>query len=328
MKLRSSPGHASACKSEVIFILRQTGVVFFARSPDRAMAARAAFPLDPREPDPVSQRELYSPPPSFLPLLSPDAHVAPIPGSVAARQLIIRYFEGLVPPRGDEQMEEVCADMITASRAGVLNGINPDQLLRACHICDQHGLRVMSRQMEPGAVQNRMLASYIANIAMYTTELGQGESPYAACNRALRDADSVQCKPFVPFIWHLTHALARCEPYDGDTVYRFVNVDLSAQHLPGSEVTWSSFISCTTSMDELRAAGMTGSGTTFAIRLTTGRARSISRYSLMPIEGEVVLPVFSRFRVLELEPTGNGRVLIRLEELPPRDPIINFDLQQ
>ena len=106
---------------------------FFARSPDRAMAARAAFPLDPREPDPVSQRELYSPPPAFLPLLSPDAHVAPIPGSVAARQLIIRYFEGLVPPRGDEQMEEVCADMITASRAGVLNGINPDQLLRACH---------------------------------------------------------------------------------------------------------------------------------------------------------------------------------------------------
>jgi hypothetical protein len=28
MKLRSSPGHESACKSEVVFILRQSGVVF------------------------------------------------------------------------------------------------------------------------------------------------------------------------------------------------------------------------------------------------------------------------------------------------------------
>ena len=130
----------SSVRDEVEAIARsRAGVIrVFARPPVRVLAVRPVFPLDPREPDPLLPRETdYVPPRVFDPVASripPLPTPVPVPGSVAARQLIIRFFEGLVPPRGDEQMDEVCADMIEACRTGVLNGIDPDQLLRACHV--------------------------------------------------------------------------------------------------------------------------------------------------------------------------------------------------
>ena len=43
-------------------------------------------------------------------------------------------FKSLAPPRGDERMEDVCADFIADARAG-LNGIDPDELCAARASC-------------------------------------------------------------------------------------------------------------------------------------------------------------------------------------------------
>jgi hypothetical protein len=72
--------------------------------------------------------------------------------------------------------------------------------------------------------------------------------------------------------------------------------------------------------------GKTGTRTLFSIELTTGRARSITKFSLVPSEAEVLLPPNSRFVVLGQLDAGNGLIIITLRELPSRDPIVHFDL--
>ncbi len=55
---------------------------------------------------------------------------------------ITGFFETLAPPRGDESMLEVCAKLIGDAQAG-LNGINPDELISTCKLCDERGRDMM-----------------------------------------------------------------------------------------------------------------------------------------------------------------------------------------
>jgi hypothetical protein len=162
---------------------------------------------------------------------------------------------------------------------------------------------------------------------LYTAELA-GVSPYGACNEALRSADRSKCKPFVKFIWFLMHAMSLCDPYVGGNVYRGVKADLRAQYVSGREVTWFQFSSCTCDIQVEQSeqfCGSSGTRTLFSIELTTGRARSVTKFSLVPSEAEVLLPPNSRFVVLGQLDAGNGLIIITLKELPSRDPIVVFD---
>jgi hypothetical protein len=163
---------------------------------------------------------------------------------------------------------------------------------------------------------------------MYTAELN-GESPYGGCNGALRSANRAKCKPYIKFIWFLMHAMALCDPYDGAHVFRGVKADLSAEYPKDREVTWFQFSSCTCDIQVEQSEqflGSTGTRTLFSIELTTGRARVISMFSLVPSEAEVLLPPNSRFKVLGQLDAGNGLVIIQLKELPSHDPIIDFGM--
>jgi hypothetical protein len=71
--------------------------------------------------------------------------------------------------------------------------------------------------------------------------------------------------------------------------------------------------------------GSSGTRTLFAIELTTGRARIITKFSLVPSEAEVLLPPNSRFKVVGQLDAGSGLVVIQLKELSSNDPIIKFD---
>ena len=207
-------------------------------------------------------------------------------------------FESLAPPRGDESMLEVCADFIADADAG-LNGINPKDLRSACLMCDDHGRDVKNfQEKQPGAVPSLLSFSLVAVLALYTAELA-GVSPYGACNAALRSADRSKCKPYIRFIWFLIHALAKCERYVGGNVYRGVKADLRAQYPKDREVTWFQFSSCTCDIEVEQSEqflGKTGTRTLFSIELTTGRARVITKFSLVPDEAEVLLPPNSRFK--------------------------------
>jgi hypothetical protein len=225
-------------------------------------------------------------------------------------------------------MLDVCADFIAEADAG-LNGIDPNDLRSACVVCDDHGRDMKSfQEKQPGAVPSSLSPALVAVLALYTAELA-GVSPYGACNAALRSADRSKCKPFVRFIWFLMHALAHCERYVGGNVYRGVKADLRAQYPKDREVAWFQFSSCTCDIEVEQSEqflGKTGTRTLFSIELTTGRARVITKFSLVPSEAEVLLPPNSRFIVLGQLDAGNGLIIITLRELPSRDVIVDFDL--
>jgi hypothetical protein len=238
-------------------------------------------------------------------------------------------FDGLPPPRGDESMVDLCSRIIADARAG-LNGINAAELVTTCLMCDNHGRDVKQFQEKlPGAVPSDLPVSSVASLALYTAESSSGgESPYSACNGALRSANRSKCDPFVPFIWQLMHAMAKCERYDGGNVYRGVKADLKAQYPKDREVTWFQFSSCTCDIEVEQSEqflGKTGTRTLFSIELTTGRARIITKFSLVPSEAEVLLPPNSRFKVIGQLDAGNGLTMVQLKELPSLDPIIDFD---
>lgn len=150
---------------------------------------------------------------------------------------------------------------------------------------------------------------------------------YSVLNTALRDANREKCKPFVPYIWLLMHALQDCPPYPKKVVWRGMKADLSAQYPKDREVTWFQFSSCTCDMSVEQSEQFCGSSvrTLFNIELTTGRARLITQYSLVPSEAEVLLPPNSRFKVKGVLIAGGGLIQIQLEELPCFDPILDFD---
>jgi hypothetical protein len=163
---------------------------------------------------------------------------------------------------------------------------------------------------------------------LYTAESSSGESPYSACNGALRSADRSKCDPFVPFIWQLMHAMAKCERYFVANVYRGAKADLRAQYSNEREVTWFQFSSCTCDIQVEQSEQFCGSSCTrtlFSIELTTGRARIITKFSLVPSETEVPLPPNSRFKVVSQFDAGSGLTIIQLKELPSLDRMINFD---
>jgi hypothetical protein len=105
-------------------------------------------------------------------------------------------------------MLDVCANLIADARARI-NGIDADKLISLCERCDLHGRDVLRV-----AASSNMGASLIAIIAMCSTNMQVGYSPLAACNIALKSNDRSKCKPFVLFIWHVMHAMAKCDPCD------------------------------------------------------------------------------------------------------------------
>jgi hypothetical protein len=233
-------------------------------------------------------------------------------------QTIIGYFQSLTPPAGNGSMLDVFADIIAG-------GSTDQELVDMCRRCDQHGVAFKLEESLKAAVPSRLSPSHVAVFGMYTIELSGGDSPYRGCNSALRDCDPRKCKPFVPFIWHLLHAMAKCDRYDGNLVYRGIQgKDLSAQHPRNSEIMWPSFSSCSSDLPE-HFIGSSGTRTMFNIELTSGRARSIAKFSLVPSEGEVLLPPNSRFKVMSHMNAGNGLLIIQLKELPPTEPILDFD---
>ena len=70
--------------------------------------------------------------------------------------------------------------------------------------------------------------------------------------------------------------------------------------------------------------GPSGDRTFFMITHTSKRARDISRISLVPGEDEIILPPNSRFDVVSVLVSADGRVDVHLKEITPLDPIMTF----
>jgi hypothetical protein len=241
------------------------------------------------------------------------------------RSPIYGLFRGLPPPDQSSTLADALAPLIAAIESGQVTGLTVQDLRIAIAHCHNNGVDV--KQFQEADNPSRLTAAGIAAINLYTGEFVPPQF-YSVLNTALRDANREKCKPFVPYIWLLMHALRDCPVYPKKVVFRGVKADLSSQYPKDREVTWFQFSSCTCDLSVEQSdqfCGSKGDRTLFTIELTTGRSRLITDYSLVPSEAEVLLPPNCRFKVKGVFKSADGLIAIQLEELPCLEPILDFD---
>ena len=182
-------------------------------------------------------------------------------------------------------------------------------------------------QKQFGALRGDPLpADGIAFLMTYSAEATHPPL-YKDMNDKCYDSDRSKITPYGPFIVATVRYMAQLEPYQNDTVFRGVKADLCSDYPKGRKVTWHGFASTTKNMEVLSNeafCGTSGKRTIFAIKLTQGQAREITRYSLVPSEDEVLLPPGCRFVVESVLPQGDLS-LIQLRELPSKEWIVDLN---
>jgi hypothetical protein len=231
-----------------------------------------------------------------------------------------------MPPPPDKQVTLAVAlvPLIEAIKKGQVKGLSVDALQNAIDICHHNAKDFKEFQKEGQA--SPLTVAGVAAINLYTGEFIPPQF-YSVLNTSLRDENREACKPFIDYIWLLMHALRDCPRYSQKVVFRGVKADLSAHYPKDRELTWCQFSSCTCDLSVEQSeqfCGSKGVRTLFVIELTTGRARLISQYSLVPSEAEVLLPPNSRFKVQGVVHLGEDLTQIQLVELPCLDPILDF----
>lgn len=145
---------------------------------------------------------------------------------------------------------------------------------------------------------------------------------YQDMNNKCYDKDRKKIMPYGMFMVGLVKHMKDIEVYPNATVYRGVKVDLKAHYVTGRKFTWHGFCSTTKSMGVLsnpQFCGETGKRTIFAIQLTQGQAREITRYSMVASEDEVLLPPGCRFQVIAVLPQGDLTIIQLQEQLQELD---------
>ena len=149
---------------------------------------------------------------------------------------------------------------------------------------------------------------------------------YADMNNKSYDKDRSLFTPYSQYMVGLVKHMKGIEVYPNHQVFRGVKVDLRDQYPQGRKVTWHGFCSTTKSAKVLENplfCGEVGKRTIFAIQLTQGQAREISRYSLVESEDEILLPPGCKFEVQSVLPQGD-LTIIQLLEVASKDWV--FDL--
>jgi hypothetical protein len=180
--------------------------------------------------------------------------------------------------------------------------------------------------LQYGTLQGDPLS--IDGIAFLMTYSAEATHPplYKDMNAKCYDIDRSKIMPYGQFIVATVKHMAAIEPYPNDTVFRGVKADLRSDYPEGRKVTWHGFCSTTKSAAVLSReefCGQSGKRTIFAIKLTQGQAREITRYSLVASEDEVLLPPGCRFEVESVLPQGD-LTLIQMRELPSREWIVDL----
>jgi hypothetical protein len=149
---------------------------------------------------------------------------------------------------------------------------------------------------------------------------------YADMNNKSYDKDRSLFTPYSQYMVGLVKHMKGIEVYPNHQVFRGVKADLRDQYPQGRKVTWHGFCSTTKSAKVLENplfCGEVGKRTIFAIQLTQGQAREISRYSLVQSEDEILLPPGCKFEVQSVLPQGD-LTIIQLLEVASKDWV--FDL--
>jgi hypothetical protein len=130
-----------------------------------------------------------------------------------------------------------------------------------------------------------------AAIRLYTIEWeGLHRSLYAMLNQTLKKDTRENLRPYYKYLKLFLTALVKLPCVPQLTVWRGVTKDLSSEFLPGTQMTWWGFSSCTTEMTVLENntyLGTTGSRTLFSVEAINGR--TIRAHSHFVTEDEILL---------------------------------------
>ena len=154
-------------------------------------------------------------------------------------------------------------------------------------------LRQAKDQKEFGQLKDDPLSEDgVAYIMKYSAE--DTEPPlYKDINDKSYIKDRTKIDPYGPFMVGMVSHMGDIEPYPNGEVYRGVKADLRAEYPEGRVFSWHGLCSTTKRLVVLRNpmfCGDSGKRTIFAIKLTQGQAREITRYSLVAEEVEILLP--------------------------------------
>jgi len=146
-----------------------------------------------------------------------------------------------------------------------------------------------------------------AAVHLYTTN-----SLYAQLNKALRSDDRVQVKKYMRYIRLFLEAVNKM-PTAAVQLYRGVALDLSAEYVQGSTVTWWAVSSCTSSLKVASSFGGAKKSTLFNV--TARRSVGIKHLSEFQGEEEFILAPGTQFKVIKVTKKAGGLVEVDLEEI-------------
>jgi hypothetical protein len=157
-----------------------------------------------------------------------------------------------------------------------------------------------------------------ASIRLYSMEeQSQEKPPYAILNAILRSGNEDELEPWLLYLKLFHTALSRL-PSARQIVCRGVKCDMGRGYTTGQTKAWSSFSSCTTSINVLQTEqflGRTGPRTMFVIDCISGK--DICNHTDYSHEAEILFLPGVEFKVIGCMDQGNGLHIIQLKEIVP-----------
>lgn len=168
-----------------------------------------------------------------------------------------------------------------------------------------------------------------AAIRLYTMEWQTSrKSLYSVLNRTLKSADETSLKPWHQYLKLFLTALVKipCAPIQ--TVWRGVRKNISNQFLPGTQVTWWNFSSCTATLTVLESdlyLGTSGERTLFSIEILNGR--NVRDHSFFDHEDEILALPGTHLEVKsQLNPAPDLHI-IHLKQIKPEKTLLELPFE-
>ena len=160
-----------------------------------------------------------------------------------------------------------------------------------------------------------------ASIRLYTMEWNdQKPSLYSVLNRTLRTEHRDKLRPWFKYLALFLTALVKLPCAASQAVWRGVAQDISDKFPRGTNVTWWSFSSCTTTLTVLDSdlyLGNAGSRTLFSIEVFN--ARNVSAHSYFQMEDEILLLPGTYMEVRsQLHPAAGLHIIHLKQKIPEK----------
>jgi hypothetical protein len=163
-----------------------------------------------------------------------------------------------------------------------------------------------------------------AAIRLYTIEWeGSQRSLYSMLNHTLKKDTRENLRPYYKYLKLFLTALVKLPCVPQQTVWRGVTKDLSSEFLPGTQMTWWGFSSCTTEMTVLENntyLGTTGSRTLFSVEAINGR--TIRAHSHFVTEDEILLLPGTHMVVQSKFSPAPDLHLVHLKQVKPQEMLL------